>query len=79
MAYKSERQKAWAHSDEGTQALGLQKVQEWDQASKDLKLPERISKSKPHLYPQQPKTEPKPKLGARKFAKFAAPKKWKSL
>lgn len=76
MAYKSERQKAWAHSEEGIQALGLQKVQEWDHESKDLKLPERVSKVQPH-HQLKPHSKEKPRVAH--FAKFATRKKWKSL
>jgi len=35
MAYKSKKQRAWAHTEKGTKALGgPAKVKEWDQASK---------------------------------------------
>lgn len=43
MAYKSEAQKKWAHSEEGMKALGgPHKVDEWDKASEHLALPERV-------------------------------------
>jgi hypothetical protein len=47
MPYKSERQKAWAHTAEGIKALGgPEKVAEWDKASEGLVLPERTSEKK---------------------------------
>jgi hypothetical protein len=46
MAFKSEAQRRWASTPEGMQALGgKQKVQEWNEASKDLRLPERVKRS----------------------------------
>jgi hypothetical protein len=42
MPYKSIKQEKWAHSPSGQKALGASGVKEWDQASKGLKLPEKI-------------------------------------
>ena len=43
MPFKSQAQRAWAHTPEGIAALGgAAKVNEWDQASKGMKLPKRI-------------------------------------
>jgi len=40
MPYTSQKQRAWAHTDAGTKALGgPAKVHEWDQASKGKDLP----------------------------------------
>lgn len=40
MPYKSKAQQAWAHTKEGTKALGgKQAVKEWDSASKGKSLP----------------------------------------
>ncbi len=45
MPYKSTAQERWAHTDEGTKALGgSAKVAEWDAASKGKKLPARKAK-----------------------------------
>ena len=42
MPYQSLAQERWAHTAEGTQALGgPDKVAEWDSASKGMKLPVR--------------------------------------
>lgn len=42
MPYKSQAQRAWAHTKTGMKALGGKaKVREWDQASKGRKLPKR--------------------------------------
>lgn len=47
MPWKSERQRAWGHSPEGTKALGGKKaVAEWDKATGDRKLPKRVKKGK---------------------------------
>jgi len=45
MPYKSKKQMAWAHSDEGMKALGKKKVSEYDKESKGKKLPTRVKKS----------------------------------
>lgn len=46
MPYKSDSQRKWAHTASGMKALGgEEKVNEWDQASKGLSLPDHI---KPH-------------------------------
>jgi len=43
MPYKSDAQRRWAHTDEGTEALGgPSKVAEWDAASKGKHLPEKV-------------------------------------
>lgn len=48
MPYKSAAQQRWAHTPDGTEALGgAAKVKEWDQASKGRKLPERVTPKKP--------------------------------
>ena len=45
MPYKSEAQKKWAHTKEGTKALGGKSaVKEWDQATGNKKLPKRVPK-----------------------------------
>lgn len=42
MPYKSEAQKKWAHTPEGTKALGgTAAVKEWDAATGSRKLPRR--------------------------------------
>lgn len=42
MPYKSDAQRRWAHTQAGVKALGgMDKVEEWDKASKGKKLPER--------------------------------------
>jgi hypothetical protein len=47
MPYKSDSQRKWAHTSEGTKALGgKEKVHEWDEASKGKKLPEHVAKKK---------------------------------
>lgn len=44
MPFKSEAQRRWAHTKEGTKALGgKQKVAEWEKAAKG-KLPKRAKK-----------------------------------
>jgi hypothetical protein len=41
MPFKSLKQERWGHTEAGEKALGgSKKVNEWDQASKGLKLPE---------------------------------------
>lgn len=45
MPYKSEAQKKWAHTKEGTKALGGKAaVKEWDIATGKKKLPKRVPK-----------------------------------
>lgn len=45
MPYKSKAQQRWAHTEEGTEALGgKKKVKEWDEKSKGKKLPARKRK-----------------------------------
>lgn len=47
MPYKSEAQRKWAHTKEGTKALGgKKKVQEWDRTTGDKKLPKYAKKKK---------------------------------
>lgn len=47
MPYKSQAQRRWAHTKEGTKALGGKKaVEEWDKATKGKKLPKRVKKNK---------------------------------
>lgn len=47
MPYTSDAQRRWAHTKAGMAALGgASKVEEWDKASKGLKLPEKVSKLK---------------------------------
>ena len=44
MPYKSLAQERWAHTPEGMKSLGgPEKVKEWDQASRGLKLPRRAA------------------------------------
>ena len=40
MPYKSEKQRRWAHTPSGKEALGPEGVKEWDKASKGKDLPE---------------------------------------
>lgn len=42
MPAKSKAQLRWINSPSGKAALGSGGVQEWDQASKGLKLPEKV-------------------------------------
>lgn len=42
MPAKSKAQLRWINSPSGRKALGAAGVQEWDQASKGLKLPEKV-------------------------------------
>lgn len=45
MPYKSKAQERWAHTAEGTKALGgKEAVHEWDEASKGKHLPARKHK-----------------------------------
>jgi len=45
MPYSSLQQEKWAHTPDGTKALGgAEKVSEWDNASKGKKLPKKIKK-----------------------------------
>lgn len=46
MPYKSKAQERWAHTPEGRKALGAKAIEEFDNASKGKKLPERVKKSK---------------------------------
>lgn len=47
MPYVSKQQQKWAHTKEGTRALGGKKaVQEWDTATGNRKLPKYASKKK---------------------------------
>ena len=47
MPFKSQAQRAWAHTPEGTKALGGKKaVQEWERATGDKKLPKKVKKGK---------------------------------
>lgn len=42
MPYKSDAQRRWAHTKNGTKALGgKEKVKEWDEASKGMMMPEK--------------------------------------
>lgn len=45
MPYKSQAQRKWAHTKEGTKALGGKKaVKEWDKATRNKKLPKYAKK-----------------------------------
>lgn len=47
MAFKSESQRKWAYSKEGTIALGgKSKVAEWEKATGNKKLPKYVPKKK---------------------------------
>ena len=46
MPYKSLAQEKWAHTKSGMEALGAEKVKEFDTASKRLKLPKKVTKLK---------------------------------
>jgi hypothetical protein len=47
MPFKSEAQRKWAYTKEGTKALGGKKaVQEWEQATGNKKLPKYVPKKK---------------------------------
>lgn len=50
--YESLAQEKWAHTKEGTEALGGKAaVHEWDEATKGKKLPKRVKKSKKEKSP----------------------------
>ena len=45
MPFVSQNQRKWAHTKEGTKALGGKKaVQEWEKATGNKKLPKRVKK-----------------------------------
>lgn len=47
MPFKSEVQRRWAYTKEGTKALGgKEKVAEWERATGNKKLPRVVSKKK---------------------------------
>ncbi len=47
MPYKSKAQRRWAHTEEGTKALGGKAaVKEWDNSTKGKKLPEKKKRIK---------------------------------
>ena len=47
MPFVSQNQRKWAHTKEGTKALGGKKaVQEWEKATGNKKLPKRAKKGK---------------------------------
>lgn len=47
MPFKSEAQRRWAYTKEGTRALGGKKaVAEWNKATGNKKLPKRVKKDK---------------------------------
>lgn len=46
MPFKSDAQRRWAHSKAGMKALGKEKLEEYDEASKGKKLPEKAKKKK---------------------------------
>lgn len=47
MPFKSDAQRRWAHTAEGTKALGgADKVAEWDAMTRGMKLPEKVEKKK---------------------------------
>lgn len=47
MPYISNAQRRWAHTTIGMKALGgASKVKEWDEASKGMKLPEKVNPMK---------------------------------
>lgn len=46
MPYKSDAQRKWAHTKTGMKSLGKKKVAEYDKASKGMKLPKRVKKTK---------------------------------
>lgn len=54
MPYKSTAQRGWAHTEAGMRALGgAEKVAEWDQASRGMKLPKHAKKKKRGATPEQ--------------------------
>ena len=45
MPFKSQAQRKWAYTKEGTKALGgKEKVKEWEKATGDKKLPKKVKK-----------------------------------
>jgi hypothetical protein len=47
MPFRSESQRKWAYTKQGTKALGgIKAVQEWEKATGDKKLPKKVKKSK---------------------------------
>lgn len=47
MPFKSQVQRKWAYTKEGTKALGgIQAVQEWEKATGNKKLPKKVKKAK---------------------------------
>lgn len=47
MPFKSQAQRKWAYTKEGTKALGGKKaVQEWEKSTGDKKLPKVVKKGK---------------------------------
>lgn len=47
MPWKSEQQRKWGHTKEGTKALGGKKnVEEWNKSTGDRKLPPKVKKGK---------------------------------
>lgn len=47
MPWKSEQQRKWGHTKQGTKALGgIQAVREWEQATGNKKLPKVAPKKK---------------------------------
>ena len=47
MPFKSEAQRRWAHTKEGTKALGGKaKVAEWEKATGNKKLPKYVNQKK---------------------------------
>ena len=44
MQYKSDAQRKWAHTEDGTKALGSKEVSILDKASKGKKLPKKVTK-----------------------------------
>lgn len=46
MPYKSNAQRKWAHTKSGMKKLGKKTVEEFDEASRGKKLPERAKKKK---------------------------------
>lgn len=47
MPFKSMKQERWAHTDAGKKKMGKKVVNEFDSASKDMKLPEAAPMPKP--------------------------------
>lgn len=46
MSYKSDAQRKWVHTKTGMKALGKKTVEEYDKASKGMKLPEKKKTTK---------------------------------